>query len=144
MAISPLQMSSNTVSDAVITKGAETVINPSKTYQLNLDTGEIENRFIDGRDAVRQAIYKMILTPRVRYRIYGTDYGSELESLVAENLPFEMLEMEITRYATECLLIDDRILNVRDFVVAQEGDVLSIGFIVDLMDGDSWYEEVKI
>lgn len=143
MALSPIQMTSEEISIPLEEQENESSFSPSKTYQFNFETGELENRFIDGKEAVRQAILKMLLTPRDRYAIYSSDYGSEIESLMEEQVSFEYMETEIVRLISECVEWDDRVESVDNFKITRQGDSLLVGFDVFLLEGDTWYEEVQ-
>lgn len=117
---------------------------PSLTYVLNFETGEIENIFIDGQRALEQFVIKTILTPRFRHLIYSTDYGSEIEDVLTEDLPFAFLQYEIPRLIEEALLVDDRIQSVENFVVTQDSDGLYVEFDIFTMDGNTFTQGVNI
>lgn len=118
---------------------------PSRTYALNFDTGEVGG-VIDGEAAIRQAIRKAIATARFRYLIYGAEhlYGCELEDLIGQDLPIELLNAEVPRVISEALLVDDRIADVYNFTIARTGDELYVSFFVDLVSGVTLTEEVTI
>lgn len=52
-----------------VTTVQEAAERPSRTYHLDLETGRILG-FVDGQEAVRQAIHKAIITPRWKCLIY--------------------------------------------------------------------------
>ncbi|EMT54706.1 Phage-like element PBSX protein, XkdS [Brevibacillus borstelensis AK1] len=117
---------------------------PSRTYEYNFETGEFGG-MIDGEAALRQAIRKAIVTARFRYLIYGHEhlYGCDLEDLIGQDLPIELLNAEIPRVISEALLIDDRIADVYNFTITREGDGLYVSFFVDTTEG-TIREEVTI
>lgn len=116
---------------------------PSRTYALNFDTGEIEERRIDGEEALRQFIRKAIATARYRFMIYDGQYGCELESLLGQDISQELLKLEITRVVKEALLYDERIQEITHFQIRRESDKLFISFHV--VSGDlSLEQEVTI
>jgi hypothetical protein len=117
---------------------------PSRTYALDFETGEVGG-IIDGEAAIRQAIRKAIMTARFRYPIYGYEhlYGCELEDLIGQDLPIELLNAEIPRLISEALLVDDRITDVYNFTITREGDGLYVSFFVDTADG-TLREEVTL
>ena len=120
-------------------------VQPSRTYALNFDTGEVGG-IIDGEAAIRQAIRKAIMTARFRYLIYGYEhlYGCELEDLIGQDLPIELLNAEVPRLISEALLVDDRIEDVYNFTIERKGDGLYVSFFVDTMDGGTISEEVTV
>ncbi|WNF07485.1 DUF2634 domain-containing protein [Brevibacillus borstelensis] len=123
----------------------ESTPQPSRTYALDFATGEVGG-MIDGEAAIRQAIRKAVMTARFRYLIYGYEhlYGAELEDLIGQDLPIELLNAEIPRVISEALLVDDRIANVYNFTITREGDGLYVSFYVDTVDGATISEEVTI
>jgi Protein of unknown function (DUF2634) len=137
MALSPLQTEEDRVE--VVTPTPE----PSLTYRLDFENGAIDG-FIDEDDALRQFIIKAIRTARFRYLIYDDDYGSELEDLIGADVTEAFLNEEIPRVIRETLIYDDRIADVRDFIITRKGDEVYIEFTVEKTDGGTLTEEVTI
>jgi phage baseplate assembly protein W len=129
MGLSPLKPPSERI-NIVTTKPA-----PSKTYEFDFDNGEVTGGMIDGADAIRQYVRKALSTPRFRHLIYTSSYGNQLEELVGQDLPTELLETEIPRIVSEALEYDDRIADVNDFVIDRQGDQLYVEFTVTTKDG---------
>ncbi|WP_262384569.1 DUF2634 domain-containing protein [Paenibacillus terrae] len=98
---------------------------------------------IDGREAIRQFILKAILTSRFHFTIYDEDYGCELEDLIGQDVPLELLETEIPRVITEALIYDDRVDDVYGFDITKEADNLFVSFYVDV-DGEEIPMEVTV
>lgn len=123
----------------------EPVVQPSKTYRLDLDSGEIGG-VIDGEDAARQFIRKALVTQRFRNLIYDRTYGSELESLIEQQTTPELREMEVIRTITEALIYDERVADVRDFEITRDdgSDELFVSFFVELADGNTISEGVTV
>lgn len=86
---------------------------PSKNYRMQLDGNRITG-ICDGKEAMRQVIYKILNTERYRYVIYSWNYGIELDDLFG--MPPDFVCPELERRVTEALLQDDRITEVKDFV----------------------------
>ena len=106
---------------------------PSNTYRIDWEAGRIAGR-IDGADAMRQAIHKIIMTERFRHRIYSWNYGVELESLFGGNR--SVLQSELKRVFREALLSDDRILAVSDIEMTWIGKrTMSVSFSCDTVFG---------
>jgi hypothetical protein len=141
MAISPLMMDNTITSEELVT--TEKKNNPNKTYEIDFATGEINNRFVDGKEAIRQAIQKAMLTPRFEHLIYSFDYGNEVQQLIEESVSFELLEREVIRLTSECIEQDDRVKYADRFFVTRKADGLYIQFEVELFDGEIYYEEVR-
>lgn len=82
---------------------------PSRTYGFNMDTGRVRG-YVDGIEAVKQAIFLILSTERYQYPIYSFGYGVELADLLGQPIPYVL--PEIKRRVTEALLMDDRITDV--------------------------------
>lgn len=112
----------------------EVTTQPSKTY--NLDTGR--NRIgamIDGREAIMQAVKKILCTERYANVIYGSNYGVELYRLFGKDLEFVVGDLEAT--ITEALLTDDRIESISNFQVGGSGiDSVIASFTVNSIYGN--------
>lgn len=116
---------------------------PSKTYSLDFKTGELGGR-IDGIEALWQFIGKAIYTARFRFLIYTSQYGCEIDELIGQDVSPALLQAEIPRVIREALIYDDRILDVRNFVIRREADALYVTFTVDSVTSGSFTEEVTL
>lgn len=110
----------------------------SRTYRLDLNTKRITG-FIDGAEAIRQAVYKILATERASFAVYGTEdginYGIELERFIGKS--FSFIKSDIERTVTDALMQDERILEVRDFIIGDPiGDSLTFSFTVSTIFGD--------
>lgn len=115
----------------------------SKTYKLDFENKTIRG-FINGIDSVKQAIYKILNTERYEKLIYSFNYGVELNSLIGKDM--EYVKGDIERRIKEALMQDDRILDVEDVEIVNEGDKdnITIRFNVITIFGDIPIEqEVK-
>lgn len=92
----------------------EEEIEPSYTYAINEDR---ISGYIDGKEAIKQAIYLIINTERFEYIIYSWDYGIELQDLIGESISY--VKSEVKRRITEALICDDRIESIDDFIFEQ-------------------------
>ena len=90
----------------------------SKTYRLDPETKRITG-YIDGVEAIRQYVYKVLSTERASFSIYGTDdginYGVELERFIGKS--FSFIKSDIERTITDALMQDERILGIKDFYI---------------------------
>lgn len=80
----------------------EETIQPSKSY-LGLD----------GLDALKYSVSKILSTERYRYAIYSWNYGIETTDLYG--MPHDYVAMELKRRIKEALTQDDRVLDIEDF-----------------------------
>lgn len=128
MALSPLQRREERFQPITISPA------PTKTYAFNFRNGELEDRLIDGEEALRQFILKTILTARYRFLIYDNQYGCELDGLLGQDISYELMRSEITRMIREALIYDDRIIDVGNFQIQRESDKLFVTFTVSGKD----------
>lgn len=94
---------------------------PSYTYSLN-------GGMIDGLEAVKQAVCKILQTERFEYPIYSWDYGIETYDLFG--VDSDLVKVEIQRRITEALMEDDRILSVQDFEINNSKGKINVAFTV--------------
>ncbi|MBD5114524.1 MAG: DUF2634 domain-containing protein [Ruminococcaceae bacterium] len=103
-----------------------------------------EKEYIKGKtdeiEAMKQAVYKILMTERYGSIIYSGNYGIELADLFGQPVSYVCPELE--RRITEALLWDKRIENVTDFEfdLSKKG-VVSVRFKVQTAYGT--FEEEK-
>ena len=115
---------------------------PSLTYNINRNTNRISG-YIDGKDAIIQAIYLILQTERYESLIYNWYYGVELDELVGKNRDYTT--SEIKRIIKEALMEDDRITEVSNFSIKYTDDTALIQFLVDTVIGSITIEwEVNV
>lgn len=116
----------------------ELELDASKTYRVL--NGRVVG-WIDNKQALRQAIEKLLHTERYMYEIYTDEYGIELQALIGEN--FDLVEAEIGRIIKEALLADDRVVNVENIQATKlDSTSLLIMFSVESIFGTLAFEEV--
>jgi hypothetical protein len=82
----------------------------SRTYKISKN---IIQGHVDGKEALLQAIDKILNTEKYEYSIYGFSYGIELENLISKDRLY--VQMELMRRFKECLMRDERIQGVENF-----------------------------
>ena len=100
---------------------------PSTTYRMHVSSETIAGT-ADDLLAIEQAIYKILNTERYEYMIYSWNYGIELADLFGMPIPY--VYSEVKRRITEALLADDRIDEVKNFVLSHKGGDVSAKFDV--------------
>lgn len=98
------------------------------TVSTELDITDRINGYVDGLEAVAQAVYLILSTERYEFIIYSWDYGVEFVDLIGQPMPYVM--SELPRRITEALTQDDRIDDVVDFEFEQNGKRLHTTFTV--------------
>lgn len=86
-------------------------VSASKSYLMHIDRERIFG-FVDGADALKQAIYKEINTESGIYPIYS-NYGVMKRDLFGK--PKRYAYMILTERVRDALLNDDRVLDVHSF-----------------------------
>ncbi len=100
--------------------------------------------FCDGKEAMKQVIYKILNTERYRYVVYTWNYGIELTDLFG--MPVSYVCPVLERRITEALLQDDRITDVKDFEfdVSKPHTVLAAFTVVTDVGDITAQKEVEI
>lgn len=112
----------------------EVTTQPSKTYNLDTVRNHI-GAMIDGREAIMQAVKKILYTERYANVIYGSNYGVELYRLFGKDLEFVVGDLEAT--ITEALLTDDRIESISNFQIGRSSiDSVIASFTVNSIYGN--------
>jgi len=107
---------------------------PTHTYKMNLERDLIRG-YTDGREAMKQVIYKILSTERYQYIMYSWNYGIELLDLYGQPVSYVCPELE--RRITEALTWDDRIQNVDNFQfdIPKKGEI-HVTFTAHTIFGD--------
>ena len=105
------------------------VLQPS----LTLDESNIM-REIDGLEALKQSIRRVLQTERYSNSIYDHRYGVELDDLIGEDMGFARIDVE--RRIKEALMEDDRIEEVSEFTTRINGNELHVTCTVVTKLGD--------
>lgn len=119
-------------------RNIETANQSSYTFRLN--GGSIRG-YIDELEAVKQAIYKILLTERYQYVMYSGDYGIETLDLYGQPASYVCAELE--RRVTEALVWDERVESVNDFEfdLSKRGEV-RVKFNVKTVFGETAAERI--
>lgn len=115
---------------------------PSLTYAMNNDKNIFVGK-VDGVEAIKQAVLKIINTERYEYEIYSWDYGIELQDLYGKDLPYVM--SEVKQRIIDALIVDDRIESVDNFEVEKiKHGKLHIKFTVTTTQQDNFTIESEV
>lgn len=117
----------------------------NKTYAIDWENKRIVGH-VDNKEALMQFIHKAIITERNEYKaIYSTEYGSEIANTVmGESVTDDYIYTVIPSLIKDCLLVDDRIVDVYDFSITLEENVLNIKFLVDTIYGNGLFVQEVI
>ena len=121
-----------TISEQFLQSFTENTI-PTKDYALSSNKERV-NGFVDGKEAVKQAVFFILNTERYEHLIYSWNYGVELKDLVG--MPQSYVIPEVERRITEALTQDNRIESVSDFQFERQKEKLHVTFVVHTTYGD--------
>lgn len=107
-------------------------VETSRAYKLSKDTIQ---GFIDNKEALQQAIYKLLNTEKYEYPVYGFDYGIEFQNLIGTDPVY--VRIELKRRIKECLLRDDRIHSVDNFSFTNTDNIITCTFDVRSIFGNT-------
>lgn len=94
------------------------------TLTFKIENGRIRGK-VDEKQAMVQAVDKILQTERLVYPIYSDQYGNDLNDLIGKDMGYAKVEAE--RMIKEALLADDRVVDVDiDEVTEISRDTLEI------------------
>lgn len=93
--------------------------------------------YVDGQEAYKQAVYKILNTERYAHLIYSWNYGIELKSLFGQPIPYVVPELE--RRIREAIMQDDRTVSVNNF----KFDTSKFGVVAVTFTATSIYGETE-
>lgn len=109
-------------------KNLEVVKQPSLQHKMNLNDSFIAGK-CDGKEGLKQAVYKILSTERYENVIYSRNYGVEFKDLFGQ--PVKTVLPIIESRIKEALTQDDRITDVDGFIFdTSQKHKVSVTFIV--------------
>ena len=113
----------------------------AKEYAWDFDKNDFvyengRNKVVEGIDAVKIWIYKILKTPRYKYMAYTWDYGNEFEALTGRRYSEEYLKSEAERLIKDCLLVNPYITGISNLSVDITGKKLTIEFTANTVYGE--------
>lgn len=105
---------------------------PTKTWRRDPNTGRLAG-FTDGLDAMRQAVEIALHVRRFRWQIYTPNVGHAL-GVIGED--FGIARVNLQAQIRDALAPDGRITGVTDFKFSQDGDGMTVFFVVRTVFGD--------
>lgn len=120
-----------------VLEAAEADEETSRTYGMDFAKGR-STGIIDGLEAVKQSVYKILETERFAHLIYDANYGNEITGL--QNKSQGYVKSEMDRRINEALLEDDRISSVEDMQITITGDEALASFTIVSIYGDFKHE----
>lgn len=106
---------------------------PNKTFKLNFEKKIIEG-VIDGDEAKKQAIQKILITESEEYPIYSYGYGIMANDLIGEDMIY--VRSELKDRIEAAILNDDRFESVEFTDEVVEKRKITLSFTVICSDGE--------
>lgn len=86
-------------------------------------------------ETITQAVRFALETGRFKYPIMGSNFGTVFDDLIGTD--FEYIRSEIARRIMDALLVDDRIIDVRDFQYTQgDNSAMTVSCVVETILGN--------
>lgn len=114
-----------------------------RTYRMDFQKKRIGG-MVDGKEAVMQAIWKILSTVRFAHLIYDDQYGCDFFNKVNDNgFTSSYLDADMPVMFEDALLYDERILGISDFTYEiVSHDSIHISFVACTIYGDLQMEGV--
>lgn len=109
----------------------------SRTYAMDFRHKRISG-FIEDKEAIMQAIWKILSTRRFVHLIYDDQYGLDVMNRINVGLTQQYLDSDVPKMVEEALLADDRITGVDNFSyeIIPPGDSVQMEFTAYTIYGD--------
>lgn len=125
-----------------------------KSFLFDFKSGDFvlkDGRLVEvsGVEAVKVWIEKILRTEKYRYKVYEredkNEYGVVLEDLiVGNNFPHSFVEAELRREISQALTKHPMIQTLSDWNIEKNNPTLNISFKVNLTDGNTFTQDVKL
>lgn len=105
----------------------------SNTYKMNREALVIKS-LINNKEAITQAVYKILMTEKDTYIIYDSNYGIKFKDLYGKDTTYvvSILKLRIE----DALKNDDRIRGIKNFSAVANKHSISVEFTVESVFGD--------
>lgn len=132
------------------TENTSKTTKPGKSFLFDFRSGDFvikDGRLvkIDDIEALKVWIEKCLRTEKFRFKIYeDVEYGVTLEDLIGQTLPRQFVESELKREIREAIIKHPIVQDISNLAAEQDGSKLKINFKVNLVDGNTFDQEVNI
>ena len=111
---------------------------PYTTYKMNMESLTIEG-LCNGKEALKQAIYKLIMTERDAFLIYDDKYGIKLVDLYGKDLAYASAVIKLR--LEDCFKNDSRIKGIDNLLLSSDKNRLILTFTVNTEFGTMNFEQ---
>ncbi len=113
----------------------ETAIPMAREWAWDFERSEFKTKngkmyLVEGNEAVKIWLWKLLSTVRFRYLIFDWDYGHELEDLIGQGYTEGYLNSEAERYIREAIEynLEDYVIDIEGLEVDFKGSTLKVSF----------------
>lgn len=101
---------------------------------------------VEGVEAIKVWVEKVIRTERFKFKIYeqddGDEYGTTIKDLLGMVLPRSFIEAELKREITEAVIMHPWIQSISNLTTERDGSWVKVSFQINLADGSTTEQEV--
>lgn len=103
------------------------------TYRMDTESLTIQG-LCGGKEAVKQAVYKLLMTEKDTYIIYDKNYGIKLKDLYGTDMGY--VRAVIRLRLEEAFKNDERILRIKSFCTLAQKSRLTVDMSLDTVYGE--------
>lgn len=113
-----------------------------KSFLFNFKTGEFDTRDgkvteVEGYDALKVWIQKVLMTEKYKYRIYDdTGYGVSVKELLISDYPYAFIKSELEKEIRESMLNNKEIKAIESIQFTRNKRNLKISFLCKTIYGE--------
>lgn len=127
------------IQETVATSSSELPL--AKEYAWDFDNNDFllvdgKNIIVSGKEAVKVWIWKVLQTAKNRYKAYTSNFGNELENLIAQGLSNAALRSETERYLKETILVNSYINGISDINLSFDDSMMNVEFTATTVYGE--------
>lgn len=110
------------------------ILNKNMTWETYRMQNESIKGRVDGAEALKQAIYKILMTERYCYVIYDRNYGVELSDLIGKDRHYVCAVLK--GRVEDALLYDKRIKGIANWTLTVKKNSILAEFTAETESGD--------
>lgn len=95
-----------------------------------------KHRIVEGDEAIKIWVYKVLNTERFRYLAYSWQYGIELRPFIGKVMGVQQRYSEIKRVIVECLMVNPYVKSIDTIDIQHEGDTVNISIMLTTIYGE--------
>lgn len=116
----------------------------AREYAYDFINGDFKTKnnklyLVEGKEAVKIWIHKVLITSRYKEIIHTWSYGSEFEDkIIGKGYSTGLIEAEAKRYTIECInsSLSDYVTDMKDFNISFNDNILTVEFTVETIYGE--------